>query len=42
MRSPFSYVAEHLITTTFPIALGIIILLFTLRRWLTRREEEDK
>ncbi len=39
MPNPFSYLAEHLVTTTFPIALGIIILLLTLRRWLTRREK---
>ncbi len=39
MSNPFSYLAEHLVTVTFPIALGVTILLLTLRRWLTRREK---
>lgn len=37
MPSPFSYLAEHLVTVTFPMGLGVAILLLTLRRWLTRR-----
>lgn len=28
---------EHLMRVSLPMALGIIILLLTLRRWLTRR-----
>ncbi len=39
MPNPFFYLAEHLLTVTFPMGLGIIILLLTLRRWLTRREK---
>ncbi len=31
--------AEHLITFTFPLTLGIIILILTLRRWITRRDK---
>lgn len=28
---------EHLVVVSLPMAVGIIILLITLRRWLTRR-----
>ena len=39
MPNAFSYLVEHLMTFTFPMVLGIIILLLTLRRWLTKHEK---
>ncbi len=36
MREAVALVAEHLMSTSLPIALGIIILLLTLRHHLTR------
>ncbi len=39
MPNAISYLVEHLMTSTFPMVLGIIILLLTLRRWLTRKEK---
>ncbi len=34
-----SYVATHFVTFTLPLTLGIIILILTLRRWITRRDK---
>ncbi len=38
MGEAFAYLGAHLITVTFPMTLGIIILILTYRRWLNRRK----
>ncbi len=38
MGEAFRYLGEHFLTVSFPMALGIIILILTLRRWLDKRE----
>ncbi len=39
MGSPISYLAEHFMTFSLPFTLGIIILILTLRRWITRQDK---
>ena len=38
MDEALSLLGEHLLTTSIPLALGVIILLLTLRRHLTRKK----
>ncbi len=37
MGGGMSSMFEHLVVVSLPMALGIIILLITLRRWLAKR-----
>ncbi len=37
MGEAMSSMLEHLVVVSLPMAVGIIILIFTFRRWLTRR-----
>jgi hypothetical protein len=37
MGEAFQYLGEHLLTTSLPLALGIIILILTYRRWLNKQ-----
>ncbi len=36
MPSATSYLVEHMLTVTFPMALGVIILIITFRHWLNK------
>jgi len=31
------YLGEHLLTVTFPMALGVVILIITFRHWLNKQ-----
>ncbi len=33
------YLVEHLMTSSLPMILGIVILILTLRRWITRPDK---
>ena len=37
MGEAFKYLAEYLLKVTLPLTLGIIILILTYFRWLSRR-----
>ncbi len=37
MGDAFKYLGEHLVTVTFPMMLGIVILLLTYIRWLNKK-----
>ena len=38
MGEAFRYLGEHFLTVSLPMALGIIILILTFRRWLNKKE----
>ncbi len=37
MGEAFKYLGEHLVAVTFPMMLGIVILLLTYIRWLNKK-----
>ncbi len=37
MGDAVKYLGEHLVTVTFPMMLGIVILLLTYLRWLNKK-----
>jgi hypothetical protein len=37
MGDALQYLGQHLLGVTFPMALGVVILIITFRRWLNKQ-----
>lgn len=37
MGEALQYLGQHLLSVTFPLALGMVILILTFRRWLNKQ-----